>query len=107
MKNKQLHRFCISIPDYIWRQIMDLDNEMPTTTTTGTILTILEKGLNYYKKKKRLSSLQEESQSTDESLNSTADRKYNNALGITYASPADEEEIKRTLEIAKTRWVEN
>lgn len=79
MKNMHLH-----IPDYMWKQIQEMD--LPCNTVTSKILILMEKGINYYVKANKKAAKRANQGSHDQENDST--------------------EIEKTIEIARTRWVD-
>lgn len=51
MNKKERKRFTVNIPQYMWELINKIHEESPSITENGTMLTILEKGINWYQKK--------------------------------------------------------
>lgn len=51
MNKKERKRFTVNIPQYMWEIITRIHDESPSITENGTMLTILEKGINWYQKK--------------------------------------------------------
>ena len=86
---KDNKKICLSIPRFLWIQIEQVAEIIPQNTDTGVMLTLLEKGINYYWKalKKRK---EEASASPAESAKITADR--------------NNDSINETIKIAQTPW---
>lgn len=116
MKNKQLTKITLNIPEYIMKRIEQIDEEYPSTTRTGTILAILEKGLNWFaKQRKTLQSVKQGVSECDEhstvgqqdNTTSEAERQENDAIIEKWLKEKEEQErinqerLKYALEKAK------
>ena len=91
MKSKPMTKFFhVRIPIYMYETIQELA-PLISTTINGTIITMLDHGINYEMKKHR-----KEMKKTATSKNVTVDQdqQYNS------------KELERTLEIAKVKWVD-
>lgn len=79
-------------------KIKKIDEQYPSTTRTGTILAILEKGLNWYAKAERKAQEQSVKKPGQDNAGqaSTVDQE-NNTI--------DDEKMKYYMELAKVKWV--
>lgn len=86
-------KVCLSIPMFLWKQIQQVSEIIPQNTDTGVMLTLLEKGINYYwkalKKQKEEAPVANET-SPQESAKSPVDQK--------------DDSMKETIKIAQTPW---
>lgn len=91
MKNKPMTKFLhVRIPIYMYETLQELAPYI-STTMNGTIITILDHGINYEMKKRRK---EMKKTATPESATVNQDQQYNS------------KELERTLEIAKVKWVD-
>lgn len=88
-------RICLALPEYMVKQIEKLKPFVPGNTTTGTIIAIIEKGINYYWKANR-KALESVNQGASDGNASTVDQE-NNTI--------DDEKMKYYTELAKVKWV--
>ena len=78
---------------FLWKQIKQVAEIIPQNTDTGVMLTLLEKGINYYwkaLKKQKEEANQEKDASPTESAKESVDHEKDN--------------IDETIKIAQTPW---
>jgi len=88
-------RICLALPEYMIKQIEKLKPFLPGNTTTGTIIAIMEKGINYYWKANR-KALESVNQGNSDGETSTVDQENNNLT---------KEQMEYYTELAKVKWV--
>lgn len=112
MNKKEQKRFTVNIPEYMWKIIARIHEQSPSITKNGTILTILEKGINWYQKKWKNEKKAETVTPGNESArpdqhqdlpnpDATVDhQEYNETL------KKYQDDWEHTQEIIHTRWVD-
>lgn len=96
-------RISIQLPEYMWKRLEQLVPELPSTTRNGAILTLLEKGMNYYAKPKGKGAPVANEAPKQESAINPVDLLDDITTENELLSP----NIDETLEIARVRWVDS
>lgn len=92
--NDRSKKILLSIPEYMYKEI-EMMQPYINTTITGSIITLIDHGLAYERKKAITKAKQKQQLGMNEANQVTADQENNIP-----------KEMEKTIEIAKTRWID-
>lgn len=99
--NKKTKRFTLNIPSYMFDKLLKIAEESPSNTMTGTILQVLDKGINWHEAKWKKTRQSVTPGFPGSGQDPTVDQE-----NIITIDPKSKEKLEHTYEIAKTRWID-
>lgn len=99
--NKKTIRFTLNIPGYMFDKLLKIAEESPSNTMTGTILQVLEKGINWHEAKWKKARQSDNPGFPGSGQDPTVDQENNITI-----DPKSKEDLEHIQEIIHTRWID-
>lgn len=99
--NKKSIRFTLNIPSYMFDKLLKIAEESPSNTMTGTILQVLEKGINWHEAKWKKARQSVKPSFPVSGQDTTVDQENNITI-----DPKSKEDLEHIQEVIHTRWVD-